>query len=284
MAPRSLPALFLLPRATLMTASATVACLVWIGGVAVASAAPPGGRIKPDLLYHNYCSVCHGDKGDGKSRASNSFARPPRDFTTAGDSMSRDYMISVITDGKPGTAMVGWKTQLSQAEIAAVADWIRTTFISGTSSAPSDPAHAGISGTRAHGGRAQDATPPAQFGLPVQPARAPMPSSNMSLPFPNNLKGNAAAGRRFYDANCATCHGVKGDGQGPRAYFINPKPRNFQDHPARLAFNRPILFAAIAAGRPGTEMPAWDKVISDQEIANVAEYVFQQFIRGPGGK
>jgi mono/diheme cytochrome c family protein len=48
---------------------------------------------------------------------------------------------------------------------------------------------------------------------------------------------------------------------------------------ARAQFNRPALYTAIAEGRLGTEMPAWDKVLTPQEIANVAEFVFQDFIR-----
>ena len=34
----------------------------------------------------------------------------------------------------------------------------------------------------------------------------------------------------------------------------------------------------IAYGKPGTVMPAWGKVLGDQEIADVAEYVFQSFV------
>ncbi len=246
-----------------------------------AFAAPTSGKIKPDLLYHNYCSVCHGDKGDGRSRASNSLRPPPKDFTTAGSSMNRTYMIAVVADGKPGTAMVGWKTQLSQAEIESVVDWIRSQFMSSKPMQPDPSANAEISGIRAHGGRAQDAMP----AMPsAQPGTNQTIAADMSLPFMNGLKGNVAAGRKFYDTNCATCHGKQGDGKGPRAYFINPKPRNFLDKFARSNFNRPVLFAAVSMGRPGTEMPAWSKVINDQEIANVAEYVFQQFIRSPGGK
>ena len=36
-------------------------------------------------------------------------------------------------------------------------------------------------------------------------------------------------------------------------------------------------------GKLGTEIPAWSKVLTEQEIADVAEYVFRKFIR-PGGK
>ena len=36
-----------------------------------------GTESRPDALYHNYCSVCHGDRGDGRSRAQNSQKPPP---------------------------------------------------------------------------------------------------------------------------------------------------------------------------------------------------------------
>jgi mono/diheme cytochrome c family protein len=100
----------------------------------------------------------------------------------------------------------------------------------------------------------------------------------MKQPMPNSLKGSAAAGERFYMANCATCHGAKGDGKGPRAYFINPKPRNFLDPAFTSSFNRPAIYAATSMGRQGSEMPAWSKVLNEQEIANVAEFVFQRFV------
>ena len=105
---------------------------------------------------------------------------------------------------------------------------------------------------------------------------------DMSAAFPDGLRGDAPSGRAFYRQNCATCHGEQGDGQGPRAFFILPKPRNFQHPASRATYNRPTLFRAISQGRTGSEMPAWNKVLSPQEIANVAEYVFQAFIRADG--
>ncbi len=308
--------------------------------------------IRPDLLYHNYCSVCHGDKGDGRSRARSSLVPPPRDFTAdaALKSLNRETMIAITTHGKPGTAMVGWSTQLSAREVEAVVDYIRSTFMAprqgpvfdrgravyaqscvmchgsrgqgnrhgpmstrdlstpqarveltrermvATASSGSHRRTAGlgeriddadlaaavdfiriefmatqtasVSGTRAHGGRAAEA------------AAAPA-STSMTLPFPNGLIGNANRGKVFYEANCATCHGVKGDAQGPRAYFINPKPRNFLTENSRATYNRPALFAAVSVGSLGSEMPGWNKVIDEQQIADVAEYVFTAFIRDP---
>ena len=46
-----------------------------------------------------------------------------------------------------------------------------------------------------------------------------------------------------------------------------------------MTYNRPRLFAAITGGKNGTVMPAWGKVLSEQQIADVAEFVFQAFIQ-----
>ncbi len=79
--------------------------------------------------------------------------------------------------------------------------------------------------------------------------------------------------------NCVFCHGVRGDGLGPRSSFITPKPRNFMHPDSRATLNRPALFKAIIIGKPGTVMPAWGKVLGPQQIADVAEFVFQDFIQ-----
>jgi mono/diheme cytochrome c family protein len=216
-------------------------------------------------LYHNYCSVCHGDQGDGKSRAAGALSTMPRDFTSAASKaeLTRERIAAVVTHGKAGTAMVGWKTQLSEADIARVADYVYTRFVQGSAPLVASPA---ISGTRAHGGRDADAA----LSTPVR--------VDMTVGLPNGLKGDPRRGGAFYLANCATCHGAKGDGAGPRAYFINPKPRNFIDDASRARLNRVALFAAVSEGRNGSEMPAWKQVATPQQMADVAEYVFQSFI------
>ena len=217
-------------------------------------------------IFSKNCSVCHGEKGDGKSRAQASLNPPPRDFTAISPTeMTQQRMITSVTFGRPDTAMSGFKSQLSQKEISAVVDYIRSSLMK-------QDGTAGISGTQAV--LKQPATSPAQPQAPVAKAVA----VNMSAAMPNGLRGDSVKGGGFYMTNCATCHGITGDGRGPRAYFINPKPRDFLHPASRQAFNRPALFTAISEGKRGTEMPAWDKVLTPQEIANVAEFVFQQFI------
>ena len=249
-----------------------VLALVWSVAAACAQAASD-----PAVLYHNYCSVCHGDKGDGKSRATGSLSTLPRDFTSEASrrELSRERIALAIAHGRPGTAMTGWKTQLSDADIQRLADHVYTRFVQGQG-APAASA-AAISGTRAHGGRESDSR-----GEAKPAAAAPGSTSvrvDMTAGLPNGLKGDPKRGGAFYLANCATCHGARGDGAGPRAYFINPKPRNFIEPASRATFNRVALYAAISEGRLGAEMPAWKHVATPQQMADVAEYVFQTFIR-----
>jgi mono/diheme cytochrome c family protein len=263
---------------------------------AAASFAAQAGPIKADVLYHEYCSVCHGDRGDGNSKAIKSLNPPPRDLTKI-TSLPRDYLLNVITNGKPGTAMVGYKTRLNAEQLGALADYVQNEIIN-RSAAISAGMISGISGTSGTTGTTLGAPAAAPRpavgggfpagGAPVPPIAAPIPPmkpvaaeerADMKAPFPSGLNGDAAKGKAFYDSNCAECHGVKGDGQGPRAYFIRPVPRNFTDERSRLTLNRPAIYAATFFGRNGTEMPAWSKVLSEQEIANVSEFVFQTFIR-----
>jgi mono/diheme cytochrome c family protein len=264
---------------------------------AVRDLAPYSPEAQGALLYHNYCSVCHGDRGDGRSRATGALSTLPRDFTSAASraELTPERIVRAVTYGRPGTAMVAWTRQLSATDIERVADHVWRRFVLAGGAAPGP---GGISGTQAHGGREVDASAAARAasgaapgldsssGLarlnPGRTALAPVPplALDPQLGLPLGLKGDVRRGATFYAANCVPCHGSKGDGQGPRAYFINPPPRNFIDPATRWRLNRPLLFASIHAGRPGTEMPAWSKVASDQQIADVAEYVFRSFVLG----
>lgn len=216
-------------------------------------------------IYARTCSVCHGERGNAASWARNSLNPPPFDFTSdKAKELSRQHMLHTVTYGKEGTAMMPFTTQFDREQIAAVVDYIRAMFMGSapaTSLSSSDHGAAATNQTVAvggydHGGHVMD----------------------VNAPFPIGLVGDAAPGRIFYEENCRTCHGLKGDGNGPRAYFMRRKPRNFTSPRARAELDRPRLFEGIANGVRGTEMPAWSKVLTMQEVANVAEYVFQAFI------
>lgn len=245
--------------------------------------AAPGSNSVHNLdakqIFQKYCSVCHGDKGDGDSRAAGGFDPRPRNFTTAESAteLSRERMIHSVTNGRPGTAMVGHAKKLSPQQIEAVVDYIRATFMQ-LQPVKSEAVVSDL--------LAPNMSPkvPAQAGV-ISPATSEAQSTasvvvDMAAPLPKKLKGSADSGRAFFMKNCFTCHGVKGDGNGPRAYFIAPRPRNFTSAESRQTYNRPRLFDAITNGKRGTVMPAWGKVLNEQQIANVAEFVFQAYIKG----
>ena len=102
-----------------------------------ARAAQAAGAVDSATIYHDYCSVCHGEQGDGRSRAIDSMRPPPRDFTSsqAAVGLDRERMISAVRDGRPGTAMAAWSSQLSEAQITALVDYIRQRFMGATTTA-----------------------------------------------------------------------------------------------------------------------------------------------------
>ena len=235
-----------------------LATLAALGLAARAADTPPNGA----EIFHDYCSVCHGDRGDGRSRARGSFFPPPRDFTTdeTAAELSRSRMVFSVTYGRPNTAMAPWGGRLNGDEIEAVVDYVRTTFMkSATASVPDR--------TGGGGSFEEESLKDGEFD-PLY----------MEKEMPHGLLANVEWGKLFYDENCAVCHGEKGDGKGPRAYFILPKPRDYRHPAARHELNRPRLFQAIAEGSHGSEMPGWNKVLTHQEIAHVSEYIFQAFI------
>lgn len=246
-------------------------------------------------IFARTCSVCHGDKGNGATWAKNSLNPSPFDFTSPkAKELSRRHMINTVTYGSPKTAMMGFSTKLSRSDIAAVVDYVRGTFVypagvpeTGKDDAPlakaENPAHAALpSGHGPAGGAPQPVLPPyngKQTGSKTARLMHSVGPADPSLPMPFQLSGDRAAGKALFEETCATCHGKQGDGEGPRAYFINPRPANFQQPETKADLNRPTLFKAISEGVVGSEMPAWSKVLDQQQIANVAEYVFTAFIQ-----
>lgn len=129
-----------------------------------ATARPKAAGPDAAQIYLRRCSVCHGEKGDGFSHARSALAKPPRDFTTdnARLELTREYMIAIVRDGRPGGPMVGRHAQLSDAEIEAVVEFVLAAFVAPD---PATPAGQGRSlyrswcaachGTRGEGGTAR---------------------------------------------------------------------------------------------------------------------------------
>lgn len=61
-------------------------------------------------------------------------------------------------------------------------------------------------------------------------------------------------GKKIYTTNCATCHGEKGDGNGPAGAMLNPKPRNFATEKFKKGDKPQQVFDTVTKGLEGTTM------------------------------
>ena len=75
-------------------------------------------------------------------------------------------------------------------------------------------------------------------------------------------------------ANCAICHGRKGDGKGVLSRQYDPPPRNFSCSSTINGVPDGQLFWVVRFGSPGTAMPP-HPVFKDEEIWQLILYLRQ---------
>ncbi|MFZ5477676.1 MAG: c-type cytochrome [Myxococcota bacterium] len=86
------------------------------------------------------------------------------------------------------------------------------------------------------------------------------------------LAADPVAGKAVYVANCTACHGIAGDGKGPAAVALKPKPTDFTQAAYWATRKDPQVAAAIRSGRPGTAMTGFTQ-LSDAEVEDVVAYL-----------
>jgi len=77
-----------------------------------------------------------------------------------------------------------------------------------------------------------------------------------------------ARGQEVYAHSCASCHGERGEGDGPGAAGLHPHPANLAEHEYTLD----RLSFALWNGIAGTSMPAW-RDLSVQDLSAAAAVV-----------
>ena len=105
-------------------------------------------------------------------------------------------------------------------------------------------------------------------------------------PFVINPGHVLRSGRGLYMTHCAHCHGTSGDGNGPTAEFLNPKPRDYRKGIFKFTSTKPAdkvtrddLHRIILRGIPGTYMPSF-RLLADDEVHAIVEYVRWLAMRG----
>lgn len=124
-------------------------------------------------------------------------------------------------------------------------------------------------------------------GTPTEPpadlaAAAPVSTSAAAIP-----PAPPATAQQIFATNCQTCHGATGKGDGPASYLLFPKPRDFtaglyrfkstynDEPPAKADLER-----TIRNGIARTAMPAFNGVLTDEQIASLIDYVLSLNSKG----
>ncbi len=94
------------------------------------------------------------------------------------------------------------------------------------------------------------------------------------------------AGRVSFEQHCSGCHGTTGDGGGPAARYLKPRPRNFRKGLFKFTStdsgSRPLredLFGTLTRGLVGSSMPDF-RLLSEEKRWDLVEYVRYLAIRG----
>lgn len=131
-------------------------------------------------------------------------------------------------------------------------------------------------------------TPPMQQLLAQKITElAGTPAQPKLLSDPNFPTTRLLAGQAAFQQRCAACHGDSGNGAGPAATALNPKPRDYRkgifkfistidlDNPSGNRKKKPTredLTLVIRRGATGTSMPAFP-LLPEQEVQDLIDYV-----------
>lgn len=93
--------------------------------------------------------------------------------------------------------------------------------------------------------------------------------------------------RYLFGLHCVVCHGETGDGDGPTALSLDPRPRDFSDERIMRERTDRQLFRVIREGGPAEGksvwMPPWREILSDDDIRGLVRFV-RSFLRLKGSR
>ncbi len=142
-------------------------------------------------VYNFRCYFCHGYSGNARTVATSFLNPPPVDFTSAkAAQFTREHIVSVLQNGKPGTAMPSFRNTITDAEMAQVAAFVVDEFVQ--RKAPNTHYHTPENGWPDHS-RYRAAFPFATGEIPA------------SRPW-EELSEEQVRGKRLFLSSCVTCH------------------------------------------------------------------------------
>jgi mono/diheme cytochrome c family protein len=260
---------------------------------------------KGSRIFRMHCMHCHGLSGAGNGVAAASFTPLPRDYrrgifkwkTSPGaQKPTRDDLFRVISDGVPGTSMPSFK-MLPAEQIQQLIEYViflsqrgevEFRLLAACADAPTE--------SEELNDFLEEDFADAKHRILKKVQGDWQTSQSMAVPEyvePANLALREASIKRGRDlflsaqANCAKCHGV--DGKGRRPVVTDPAappvtddkdvwgypalPRDLNEGIYRGGRSPTDLFLRIHQGIGASNMPAFEKSLSQEQIWDLVRFV-----------
>jgi DMSO reductase family type II enzyme heme b subunit len=222
-------------------------------------------------IFQINCRPCHGDAADGAGPMAWGFRLKPANFADPGTiaTVVEAYAFWRVIEGGPGlppegspwdSAMPIWKQDLTDEQkwkaVMAAYD---------------------LAGVEPRKPEKLEASRRAPLSFGLLPRLGP--PSAWAQARPAETSEGLERGKQIYLKRCQVCHGDKGDGRGPVAPYLNPRPRDFVTASYRFRTTQSgepptdeDLFRVVTRGVPGTAMPGWT-TLSAEDRWRVIAYI-----------
>jgi mono/diheme cytochrome c family protein len=225
-------------------------------------------------LFLQHCSRCHGERGKADGATSEHLNPWARRFgedrfqlaTTTNAVPTDEDLTWVIDHGIAGTAMPSFE-YLADAEKQALVRHLRLLTWAGL-----------YRKLYAQAEKDDDVDIP-RIIKKVDQQLTPGPRVEAPAEFPVATPDSLSRGRKFFLANCATCHGNEGHGDGPGVKGMKTErgqatfPRDLARGVFKGGGERERLYYRLALGMPGTPMPGVAAALKPDEIGDVVNFV-----------
>lgn len=96
----------------------------------------------------------------------------------------------------------------------------------------------------------------------------------LALPIiPQTHAADLLHGSSVYKANCASCHGGLGKGDGPRAQMLNLRPTNFTDSMVMTSISPERIERVVVRGVPKVAEHTFGHLLKPEEVRDVTDFV-----------
>ena len=244
----------------------------------------------PHQAFEIFCSQCHGPYLQGNGPVATWIYPIPKNLRNAEfmRNLTREHVFDSIMHGVRGTPMPPWGETpqpkpgydavpvLSQEEIRKLVDWM-------FSSLPGETVIKGVEDVPKWHYTTKDVSDELKKEGGSLKAELfyvvpnPVPGEEKNLYYIKKeyyTKENLAKGERFFELNCAVCHGSEADGMGMRAsIMLDAKPRMLTNLDWLKTRDDLRLLRSIKYGVPGTAMTPWGDLTSSEQRLQLVMFI-----------